>query len=67
MIRLNALNRLHGLSLGIHVYNTYYGLDLLRCPIADFNGILSAITNHDVLRLAAMADKSLQDVLRLAV
>jgi hypothetical protein len=66
MLRLKKLNLKHGISASIHVYNVYYGGDLLRCSDADFNAVLNRITHSDILRVRALVDVDVKDLPQVA-
>jgi hypothetical protein len=65
MQRWKLLNRKHGLTTKIQIYNVYYGLDLLRCSQEVFQNIVDKITIIDILRLRVLADKEISDVAQL--
>lgn len=62
MTRLRKLNTVHGINASIHVYNTYYKIDLLRCSSDDFNKVLSSIRYADIVRIASISTMSLNEI-----
>lgn len=50
MIRLKKLIQKHGIETNIWNFNKYYGIDLLRCSIEDFQTVLDNISISDAIR-----------------
>jgi len=50
MIRLKKLILKHGIDTHIWNFNNYYGIDLLRCSLEEFETVLDSVSISDAIR-----------------